>query len=919
MLGVLARIVLNLSKATKGSFIGLEEFLPKAEEVRKRILAAGVEAMNARGSVGARAIEVVWASIVDWDEDAIRVEGVELQRDSDTAISSLQPDFFLPQITTAFSRGDTLPESLTQLLAILHRLAQQSKKFAETIVQTPNLISSVFHAFLLVPLPTKEMGRLPVPAALQLLITLASASRANADALSELKEFKGSAQPKEFGELKKPADALLRFIAMLPPSSPFPFTLATSLLILTLRFYRVLASYGLCSSIAKMDVEGFSRLSQYIFSSACESQTLKIAWMDLQSAWTVCAIDPHKTTPVHDILWSQVAGWVWKDEIAQFAQGLGDQQENWRVWEAVWEQEAQWLEGCKLNGVRGGETERLEFLQNFQSGFRNGTRGRVVHSVVETLHRDLDAETVTTNLEHASFHAGLLDNAIRLWLACLPPHLEGPLASPPFELPFSAISTVCAKLVTHSLWDVLESNEVKPQYYTDARKLSGLLASYSALSKKLPGITEELWLAQALSILLRLMPGDEEFATNVVEQVLDLINLNWVNQQNIVSPIVIWAKGGLGILRPFLSHTIQPCKSSRIAPLHTTPESIATSSTLRLPLLSHRKKIGLPLNQDWMFTPLNHLLRSADSEVFKNLPTGWDSSEVEITRATLFFSNLTRDTLTRFSLNQLSLSREEAIFGCMRVFMLEHGQPNNASSCEVFRDPVVERLMVQTLEPYSYGIAVAQTCRATSNLEQVAARYLEGSTPFFQFYTDFVGLYDAISFSEPTFAKLLLPPISMQHARDYRRHLWDDFNHIVKTIRTPCEQVLSSNPLEYLYPIENDSQLVGAYLRALLKEPLQGFVRLIAVHHIASNMWPDLRDQESSNEARAEKLIKAIVAQGNNAVIREVVTYRQNSSGSIRVSPACFEFVGEVAGARLAWIRSLGDSVVISRVEGLLV
>lgn len=902
MLGVLASVVINLAKAKRCKFADLAELLPRAEEIRKRVMAAGIEAMNERGSVGARAIQVVWASIVVWDEEITDLEGVELQQNSDTAIASIQLDFFLPQIATALSQGDALPESLNQLLAVLHRLGQYSNKIAESITRTPKLLTSVFQTFLLTPIPPRENGSLPEPAALQLLITLASASRPNAEAL------------------KEPIDTLLRFITPLPPSSPFSPALATSLLTLTLRLYATLASYGLYSNIATTAMEPFSQLNQYVF-SACTSQKVTVAWLNLLNAWTVCAIDPHMTMPDHDILWSQVVGWGWKDDIAQFSRGLDSQREDWVVWDAVWRAQAQWLEGSKVNGVKGGEAERLEFMESARSGFQGGTKGQVVLLAVDALQEELGVENATRNLEGAASCAGLLSAVIRLWLACLPPRLIGPPPSPPFELPFPLISEVCAKLLTHSLWENIFSSDVDPRNYIHARRLSELLATYLALSRRLPGIPEELWVAQALSILSRLLPGDEDIATSIVEELLGLVTLDWVNQRQIASPIIIWDKDGLSILKPFLLHMILPNKQNRIAPLSITPRSIARSSTLRLPMISQRQSFGLPLHRDWVLTPMNHLLRSAESDVFKHLPAGWDSSELDVTRVTLFLSNLSRDALTRFSLNKFALSREEAIFGCMRVFMLEHGQPDNDSSAEVFRDPVVGRLMGQMLEPYSYGVsrkALASASTADPTLEQVATRFLGGSTPFFQFYTDFVALYDAISFSDATFAKLLFPPTSTRYAVDYRKHLWADFNHILKTTRTPCEEVLSSDLKEYLYPIEDDPQLIGAYLRALLKEPLQGFCRLVAIHQIASNIWPDLWDEGSSNEARAEKLIKAITTQGSNEVVREVASYRQTSLGVIRMPPECFGHVAEVANARFNWVTELGDEVVTACLRGLL-
>lgn len=928
MLGVLASIVLNLGKAVKGDCPGLEELLPRAEDFRRRIMAAGVEAMNERGSVGIRAIEVVWASIVGWDEEQIQIKGVELQKESDASISSLQFDFFLPQIVHAFLQGDIPLESSNQLLAILHCLAKQNNKIAETVLRTPNLLATILYTFL--QIPTSQNGRQPEPAAIEFLITLVSASRYNAEALGTLQnteEVEGHSRPRWLmdllgteesngpQELERPASILLRFITMLPPSSLLPSTQIVNLLTLSMHFYCALASYGLCSNIAKIAVEPLSHLGQYVTSSICGSQALQIAWLDLQSMWTVCAIDPHKTTPVHDLLWSQVVGWLWKDEVVLIAQNLGDREEDWKLWDAVWRAEAQWLEGCKINSTRGGETERLEFLERSGTTFSSGIRGQVVIRAIDALRSDLEADDVSKDLRRCALHAGLLKAAMQVWLASLPPHLDGPPPSPPFDLPFPAISAISAKLVTHPLWDSVRAGSIAPKNYVHARQLSGLLNSYLLLSRRLPGISEELWVAQALSILSRLMPGDEKFAMSVVERLSHLIDSHWVNGRNIISPKAIWDRGGLAILQPFFSHAILPRKTPRVAPLQPAPESIANPSTLRLPMSASREKFGLPLSYDWSLTPLDHLLRSADSEVFKNLPPGWDSSELEITRATLFFSNLCRDILARFSLDQFLLSREETVFGCMKVFMLEHGHMDSNLSIQVFRDSIVEKLMMQLLDPFSHGKAVSQPLRTAHSLEEVATKFLGRSTPFYQFYTDFVALYDAISFSETTFAKLLLPPTSMQYAPDYRKHLWVDFNHIIKTIHTPYSQVLSSDLREYLYPIENDSQLIAAFLRAILKGPLEGFVRLVAVHHIASNIWQDLQNEGPRNKARAEKLIKAVVGQGNNDTVREVISYRQKPSGSIWVPPVCFESSSEVAGARLAWIRELGDTNVISCVE----
>jgi hypothetical protein len=181
------------------------------------------------------------------------------------------------------------------------------------------------------------------------------------------------------------------------------------------------------------------------------------------------------------------------------------------------------------------------------------------------------------------------------------------------------------------------------------------------------------------------------------------------------------------------------------------------------------------------------------------------------------------------------------------------------------------------------------------NLEIVATRFLGSSTPFYQYYTDFVALYDSISFSHPQFACLLLPPISMRYAPDYRKHLWDDFGHVLRTIRTSVDRVISGDLREYLWPIEIDAPLLSSYLQALIQGPWEGFVRLLAMHHIACDIWPDLGG-DNLETGKSIKLLKAVVKQSNESGVREIFRYRRVENGQLLLPPACFERDGDWLG-----------------------
>ncbi|KAJ7660981.1 hypothetical protein DFH06DRAFT_1326228 [Mycena polygramma] len=130
--------------------------------------------------------------------------------------------------------------------------------------------------------------------------------------------------------LTPPADALLRFV------TPFR-RLILRCLTETLSFYTALAAYGLYAHIAS-------------------TAHLQIAALThLLEIWLVCATDPHQTTPAHEILWSQVVAWGWNDDFLALRTRLTPAPADWGAWVTLWRAEAAWLEGARVNGVRGGE------------------------------------------------------------------------------------------------------------------------------------------------------------------------------------------------------------------------------------------------------------------------------------------------------------------------------------------------------------------------------------------------------------------------------------------------------------------------------------------------------------------------------------------------------------------------------------
>jgi len=902
MLGVLVRIATKLIAMKEGDTAGLEEFIGKEEELRKRMLSAGLEAMNVRGSVGARAIELAWTCVVKWDEGLLDILGVELQRESDNVLGSIPFEQFLSQVAAIYDQGDTQPESLIHLLAILRRLAQQNNEIAATIVTTPKLISNLVRTHLIASIPSQGPARNPEPAVVEFLAILALASRSNAEALVEY------------------ADALLPFVTLLPHDSPFPISLGVSLLTATLRFYTTLGTYGFYAHIASTAMTHLMELEHFVKSPKCSSQRLCAAWADLLSVWMICAADPHQTSPPHEILWSQVNSLGWHSAILDLTDKLDVHERDREAWGAIWRAEAAWLTGCRVNAVKAGQAERAQCLTRVQDNFASGKEKRIVEFATDGFRQRLiilgtmsfDNEWLRS-VAALNGHADILASGINFWVSCTPPLSEGPLSAPPFFLPFSKISDVCEQLAKHVLWTTASNSG--SYAYSLVRPLSSLLAAYLGLSRRLPDTSQDLWVAQALSIITRLLPGHEEFASNALEELLKTLNSEWLQSKGYSEAPIVVENGGIDLIKPFLTHTLRPKQDVYVGPFPPSVTSIALATTQRLPSLIHLPEFGLPLKRDWTLSPLDHLLRSGASPVFQALPTNWNGSELGVVRATLLFTVAARDILVNCGLGEFSLCREEAVFGCMKVFMLEHEQPQTDSSAEVFRDATVTQLMDTLLQPFTFGTISAQSSPDVSSekesLETVASRFLGSSTPFFQCYTDFVALYDAISFAHPLFARLLLPPLSMRYATDYRKHLWDDFGHVIKTVKISVEQVITADIREYLYPVEDSAPMLRSYIRALVHDIPKGFLQLVAIHHVASNIWPDLGEEAAVfDEDRALEFLRTVVEQGSKEVAQKVISYRQTKDGLL--PPSCYEVDAMMKESRMGIVKRWKDGKGLS-------
>ncbi|KAG8740257.1 hypothetical protein FRC10_004557 [Ceratobasidium sp. 414] len=902
-----------------------------AAELRKLVIDSAGAALGERGAVGTRAVDCMYAALVVWDRKLLPVEDVELSlrgADAGSNLHVLPSDYVVPLRQEAGMdemdvvddlpldgilanaakqfKARWLPRSvLGRLLEIVVRLARQSRAYAAAVMEAPELVPEIMRAFILCGSPypnvSADQADLPDVLAIRLLTILARSSRQNASTLLD------------------PADTLLRFVAVLPPTNVEP-----DLLIATFDLYAVLGRYGMYAHIATTAAASFDALAQYV--RARRDSKLARSWMRLRAVWTACAIDPHHTTPAHEILWSQIEGWGWGADALAWCQGPEVEVE---VLPDVWGAVAAWVDGASVNGVKAGEAERDEAIEALGSGFVDGKAREVVQGAISRLKDLFGGENFEVQaMDGVAADADILCAALKLGLGLLPPSTGGTvIPGSPLGLPLDDIASLARTVVLHRIWDMVYTDQtISPYAYTRLGSLALYLGYFVILARRTAWLDRLDWLKLAAITLQRLPPSCAETAAQIVREI-GTVAVDVPGLANISEHL---RPNSWNALLPFLLHDLQPEADAIISPIFPSPTALPRSATQLSPSRANlgTKSYGLPTKNDWTLLPLSHLLRSGTSPVFQALPSGWDSDEVDVVRAVLAFAWARQFALSDFP--ALRLSGAEVVFGCMRVFMLEHGQPHDDSSSEIFRDGQVETMMRALLSGVSLGSTKDSSLIEPSPLEAAASRHLSGQ-PFYQFYTDLVGLYDAVSFAHPIFSRILLPPLSMNYAIDYRRLVWGDYGHILRSVQTELADVPSGSLKEWLWPRDTNGEMIGWYLKALMKGGVTGFLRFVAVHHLAASLWPDLDGIDAADSSvslgpdskdieRMRMIIGAMVHQAGPALFSAVVLYDQGRD-VIVTYPECWEgrsLDGDRRKRRLEWAVSLCGDRVRGRLEHVL-
>ncbi|KAF8333505.1 uncharacterized protein EI90DRAFT_3121852 [Cantharellus anzutake] len=1004
--------------------------LAEIDSTRKNIVAAGIEALTERSpTILVRVVDVIWEGIGAWEKQwdswghelplvEFELRNIDPRNSLGTPRSSsseaaIEPPLIisglpLPSILPHFAElldSQTLPlTTLSKILSIIETISRQSKECVEAVVHTSSLLRALLAIFLGSLSSPSDSSKSPSQNGL-------TYGESPPIAVTTLRVFRLLLATKHAAvkliETGIP-DALLRsFIA-----SPLDLVLLADyycqeLLYETLKFFANIGKYGLyCSAVttAHAAFQGVGRriLDELKSSSGSDSNfispshsaptlrnpsepnrvfpisLLTSAWLDLLAVYLACALDPHVTTPVHDIKWSFVGkdGWRWGDDLLQFNEVMTGVEDAlpFAVWASLWNTLASYLEGAFVNSTSQGWAAERELFRGAIQG------GRVVTGALEECKAVLSSFTTTTkekfsqetaaDLRRLSSAAACLHASLRLELVLLREpthsnetpateleaigqhHVSGEDVS---EIPLDLIGAFCDAVVTiDSPWQLITKEGVPSFAYTFLLPLTSLLSLDLRLRHDMKRRHDtdwtKRWLAHAIRVLHHLLPSDELHGEWIISAVTRLMGAELSESLHWRVPRSVWTFGGTNLIAPFLKDALHPIGMQYgHIPIHlcqfsTTSDSVRLATQLLLPSSSairsqvcrdgpRGSRWGLPLAHDWCFSPLDHLLKPEKSRVLRSgLPMiGPDlssisnikspandealevtASETDLVRAALLFSGI---LMNLYAVEKLisgaCVSHSETVFACMKIFMLEHDQRQGDSSDEVFRDKFVSKSMLSLL---SHSKLVSRpSAKELHNLELVSRNFLGPSTPFFQFCTDFIMLYDALSFADPVFASLLIPPLSMEYPYDYRRLLWVDFSHILYTIRTDTSHPTIRDIGDYLWPVETNGDVMNAYVNILCESGQRalsdGILRFIALHHTACYIWPDMMTLGDAspptwNEPKAQKLFMLLLS-APHETMRQMVFYRQEGRGQTLAPPACFG-VGIMMGSTL-WEQNRRD------------
>ena len=833
MLGVLGKIISKYGFGGHGDDEATRAC--KEEQVQDKGVKFGVDViLSYSGSLGVMRAgidllyEALSISSSAWLDDADPSSHFRSDDDaSDKGVFQNLPfEDLVPRLMDLLTPSSGLPpRSIQQLILILRWAVHQTQQVAETVCPVVPLV--IRQHVLQKPWPL-EITSQPSVEALRLFRDSITSSRTCAMYLSR-------------------EDVLQPMLKFVIPSTWTSANECHDLTLEVLHSFLALGRYGLCASIVTSGRDVWHVLYRELclqIAPSTKMSDLISAYFDCLATWTTCAIDPHQTTPEHDLTWAQVSTMGWEDEAIAIISTVDTKSGTHKeLASALWLLVA-WVEGAGINGVRGGEAEKLAILDKLRRAGLEVVVRRAIDKMAE--------DTIEVDTIHVLAAFIRLHFQVSFSVGSEKPLLE---------------ADVTRYLISRFLFSRQHTNS------STARSMIVLRYDLSRLARRIVSGDDLQCSKTAFGLMMDFRPGEEGLALDLVDDLLltDYAVLFPSLAEQLSS---LTHRNGLQVLRPILHYAIRPDVTAVVGPPRPSYLYLKATSTLRPPA-AKRSTSGLPLPLDWLFSPLSELLSSATSLPFAQSPPDWDPSELDIVRASLLLAQL----------NPNPIGRSSILLNLMKVFMLEHGiLSSSTAEVEIFRDPTVSTALSALIVPLTRP--TADLVSPSDDLEEVAKPFLGEDVPFFRFYTDFLTLFDSISFSHSLFAQLLLPPLAMTYSVDYRKLLWAEQPTALRSIRTKMRDV----PLEcgstraFFEPREGDADVLAGYTRALIQgwvtEENTEFLFKVAVHHLAGLFW---EGEDEERDSPRVGLVVGMLSSAGDGVLRRILLYDLSQPGELMV------------------------------------
>ncbi|XP_078594205.1 RNA polymerase II-associated protein 1-like isoform X3 [Branchiostoma floridae x Branchiostoma japonicum] len=419
-----------------------------------------------------------------------------------------------------------------------------------------------------------------------------------------------------------------------------------------------------------------------------------------------------------------------------------------------------------------------------------------------------------------------------------------------------------------------------------------------------------LYHQSALTLLRRLLPGDEHYIHDLMSTVIfqpsfflesrlgdpeaaDLSDMLQLSGNAVPTQI-----GSAAQLSPHPSRgTLLQEAYSRLPAVRATYLQVlqgfrldadkSRNRALRRPhqiqSLLLRVCTGPLLPTDWVFLPLVQLHSMANSLESRGYPVESVPADVVATVTNSLRLVLMLETWRPETLKALTAAAKLTRLMC--VFL---------TGSELFLDSSVHHILSALLRHYTQPGLLAGL---DFNMP------IPGITSFYDLYKGLLAQYEATSFGDPLFASFVLLPLQQRFGVGFKKLLLSEHDAVFRTFPLQFQELVV--PVEnYLEPQEIDQELLQMYLGVLLsgtvRQQWAPFFYLVMVKHITGYIFT----HQSGQDTARRSLLRQVMASRNETLKHHLLHYHKVN---LEAQPLGFDLHCQLPPDRLQLIQGVGD------------